>query len=463
MSSRTRALTPVLAATAVAALVYAVRRTTVPRRRHASQSAESWEQSRNKILILGGGFGGIATALALDRQLRGDPDASVLLVDRGNAQLFVPLLWTVADGRASAAHVMVPIRSYQRGRAFHVLHAEVQHIDLDRRVVVTSAGERAYDRLVIALGSVTTVPEKIPGASEHAHVFRTPADAMELRNRIIDALEGAHQTDSAEDRSAWLTFVVIGGGDTGTELAATIYDFVRQAIQKEYPWLVDAAVCVTVIEALDRLVPLSSEMVSRRVRKSLERRGIVVRTGAGVDRIDDGAVYAGGSTIPTHTVFWSAGIAPPQLVRDIEADHAKNGALLVDERLRVRPRHEVYAIGDNAWAVDSVTGNPVPALAQAAEREAHHVARAIVADLHGTSSKPFRFNKLGQMTLLGNYDAVVEIGPVTISGPVAWFAWHAYYALHVGSWRTRILLVTGWLMAALLGRETSEIPLNVTK
>jgi len=462
VTPRSRALTSVLCASVAAALAFVVR-SSMPRTRHKTQATETWDRSRHKILILGGGFGGVATALGLDRELRRDPDAAVLLVDRGNAQLFTPLLWTVADGRSSAAHVMVPLRSYQRGRAFHVLHADVQHVDLERRVVTTSAGERPYDRLVIALGSVTTVPEKIPGASEHAHVFRSPADAMELRNRIIDALEGAHQTSDAAARSAWLTFVVIGGGDTGTELAATIYDFVREAIEREYPWLVDEAVRVTVIEALDRLVPLSSEAISRRVRASLERRGIVVHTSAGVERIEDGAVHAGTLTVPTHTVFWSAGIAPPQLVRDIDAEHAKNGAVLVDEQLRVRGRSDVYAIGDNAWAVDSTTGRPVPALAQAAEHEAHYVARAIAANRRGKAMPPFRFKELGQMTLLGNYDAVAEIGPVTLTGPIAWFTWHAYYALHLGSWRSRILLVTGWLMAALLGRETSEIPLSITK
>jgi NADH dehydrogenase len=179
-----------LACAALAALL-ARRRT--ERVRHTSQSERAWEHAGTKILIVGAGFGGTATALALDRRLRHDEDAAVLVVDRGNAQLFVPLLWTVAEGRANAENVVVPLRSYQRGRSFHVLHADVHRIDLEQRVVTTSAGERAYDRLVIALGSVTTIPDKIPGAREHALVFRSPADAMQLRNRIIAALEGAHQ------------------------------------------------------------------------------------------------------------------------------------------------------------------------------------------------------------------------------------------------------------------------------
>jgi NADH:ubiquinone reductase (H+-translocating) len=456
-------LGPALTVAFVASAAVAVCRRQAERRRHRSQTEQTWEQAQTKILIVGGGFGGSATALALDRKLRPDVDASVLMIDRGNAQLFVPLLWTVAEGRANAENVMVPLRSYQRGRNFHVLHADVQRIDLERGVVTTSAGERSYDQLVIALGSVTTVPEKIPGAREHALVFRSPADAMQLRNRIIDALEGAHQATDEAARRAWLTFVVIGGGDTGTELAATIYDFAQHAVEKEYPWLVDEAIRVVVIESADRLVPLSSKAVSERVRTSLERRGITVRTGVGVDRIDEQAVYAGDLSIPARTAYWAAGVAPPELVREIDADHAKNGALLVDEHLRVRGRSNVYAIGDNAWAVDCVDGQAVPALAQAAEHEAEYVAEAMVAELRRTPLKPFRFKKLGQMTLLGNYDAVAEIGPVTFTGPLAWLMWHAYYASRIGSWRTRTYLVTGWVLAALFGRETSEIPLNVTK
>jgi NADH:ubiquinone reductase (H+-translocating) len=309
---------------------------------------------------------------------------------------------------------------------------------------------------------VTTVPESIPGAREHALVFRSPADAMQLRNRIIDALEGAHQATNAAERRAWLTFVVIGGGETGTELAPTIYDFAQRTLEKQYPWLVDEPIRVVVLESAERLVPLSSESVSRRVRDSLERRGVTVHTSAGVDRIDDEAVYARPLRVPARTVYWAAGVAPPQLVREINADHAKNGALLVDEHLRVRGHANVYAIGDNAWAVDSQSGQAVPALAQAAEREADYVAGAIVAGLRGTPLEPFHFKKLGQMTLLGNYDAVAEIGPLTFTGPPAWLMWHAYYASRIGSWRTRIYLVTGWVMAALFGRETSEIPLDVT-
>src|SRR5579859_1279693 len=188
---------------------------------HKSESEEHYRNAGTRILILGGGFGGLSTALQLDQQLSFSDDVSVLVVDRNNDLLFTPLLWTVASGRANPNNVTVPIRDFQKGRRFHVLHAEIERIDLDRKIVYTSADERPYDILVIALGSHTIVPD-LPGLRKYALPFHTPADALQLRNHLIDAIEAAHHTDDPEERQRWLTFVVGGAGDTGIELAATI-------------------------------------------------------------------------------------------------------------------------------------------------------------------------------------------------------------------------------------------------
>src|SRR5919112_3861274 len=174
------------------------------RNQHRSETLFACHAARHKILILGAGFGGMAVALRLDEQLDNRSDTSVLVVDRDSALLFTPLLWTVADGRANPNDVVVPIRAFQRNHAFHLLHATVEEIDLDRREVRTSAGTRSYDFLVIALGSVTAVP-RLPGLRERALRFHTPADAMELRNYLIDALENAHQSLDVQERTAWLT------------------------------------------------------------------------------------------------------------------------------------------------------------------------------------------------------------------------------------------------------------------
>ena len=201
---------------------------------HGSERVRDYEAAAHRVLILGAGFGGLATALELDRRLDRRDDVSVLVVDRDSAMLFFPLLWTVADGRADPSDVVVPVRDFQRRRRFGLLHAEVERIDLERRHVQTTAGTRPYDVLVVALGSITAVPD-LPGLRERARLFHSPIDALELRNHLIEAVEAAHQCDDAEERRTWLTFVVGGGGDTGIELAATIRTYLATGLLAAYP------------------------------------------------------------------------------------------------------------------------------------------------------------------------------------------------------------------------------------
>ena len=206
---------------------------------HVSERVRDYEAAAHRILILGAGFGGLATALELDRRLRGRDDVSILVIDRDSAMLFFPLLWTVAEGRADPSDVVVPVRAFQRGRRFHLLHSEVHHIDLDRREVQTSAGTRPYDTLVVALGSITAIPD-LPGLRERVRLFHSPINALELRNHLIEAVEAAHEREDADERRAWLTFVVGGGGDTGVELAATIRTYLAAGLLAAYPWLSEA-------------------------------------------------------------------------------------------------------------------------------------------------------------------------------------------------------------------------------
>jgi len=228
------------------------------RSEHVSQSEESYRSAGTRILILGAGFGGLAAALKLDQQLNPSNDISILAVDRNNDMLFTPLLWTVANGRTSPNNVVVPIRDFQKGRRFHVLHAEIESIDLDRKEVRTSGGSRPYDILVIALGSHTAVPD-LPGLREHALPFHTPADALQLRNHLIDAIEAAHQANDPAERQEWLTFVVGGAGDTGIELGAIIHDYITTGLFGEYPWLADAPIRVVVVGRAEHILTPGTE------------------------------------------------------------------------------------------------------------------------------------------------------------------------------------------------------------
>jgi NADH dehydrogenase len=431
-----------------------------PQQDHTHRSTlGSYQAARHRVLILGGGFGGLAVAQRLDALLGDRSDVSVLVVDRNSALLFTPLLWTVADGRVNPNDVVVPIRAFQHGRSFHLLHAEVEQIDLERREVQTSAGARPYDSLVIALGSMTAVPD-LSGLREHALRFHSPADAMELRNHLIDAVEHAHQTADVGERTEWLTFVVGGGGDTGIELAATIRDYLRSGLLAAYPWLAGEEPRIVVVGRAERLVPMSTPATSARVEQVLQGEGIEVWTGVAIEGLTDRAVQTSRGEIPARTVFWAAGISAPSVVRDLPVDHARNGAILVDERLQVPGHPEVFVVGDAAWAYDGVTGEPAPPTAQAAEHMGAYAGEVIAGLIDERPTPPFQFQTRGRLALLGHRTGVAEIAGLVFTGIPAWLLWHVYYLSKIPSWRNRVRLVTDLLLAGLTGRETALLRLE---
>jgi NADH dehydrogenase len=429
------------------------------RTEHVSQTEASYRSAHTRILILGAGFGGLATALQLDRELRSAPDTSILVVDRNNDLLFTPLLWTVANGRANPNNVVVPIRAFQKGRRFHVLHAEVESIDLERKEVLTSDGPRPYDILIIALGSHTAMPD-LPGLREHALPFHTPADALQLRNHLIDAVEAAHRADTAQERQEWLTFVVGGAGDTGIELAAIIDDYILTGLFGQYPWLADAPIRVIVVGRADRVLPMSDPYTSELVRRTLEKEGIEVRTGSAIQGVTETTVETSTGSIPARTLFWAAGITAPEVVRQLPVQHARNGAILVDDHLRIPGHPEVYVIGDAAWAYDSVTHDPIAPTAQAAHQEGTYVARTIARKYAQRPEPAYRYTEIGHLALLGHYTGVAKLGPFTFGGPAAWLLWHLAYLQRNPSWNKRIRLVVDWLLSGLLGRETEQLRLT---
>lgn len=429
---------------------------------HVSETDAGYAAAETRVLILGGGFAGLHAALTLDKELERSGHAhkaSVLVVDRSNDLLFTPLLWSVADGRASPNDVVVPIRSFQRGRRFHVLHAEVTGIDLHGRTISTTAGDRPYDYLVIALGSVTAVPD-LPGLRTFGRVFDSPADAVDLRNTIIDAVEAAHQTTDPHERRAWLTFVVGGGGDTGIELAATIRDYLSAGLFAEYPWLADAPVRIVVVGRADRLIPMSNARTSESVRRVLTQQGIEVLTGVSIDSVTADAVQTSAGEIPARTIFWAAGISAPEIVQALPVEKARNGAVIVNDQLRVDGFPNVFVVGDAAWAVNPETETGVPPTAQAARYEGRYVGEAIASELRGEPIRPFRFVPRGHLALLGHRTGIAEIKGFTFSGLPAWLLWHLYYLFAIPSWRNRLHLGADWLLAWLTGRETAQLRLG---
>ncbi|MDQ3855593.1 MAG: FAD-dependent oxidoreductase [Chloroflexota bacterium] len=382
---------------------------------HRSQSAEEYRRAGERVLILGAGFGALYAALSLDSKLRSDDDVSVLVVDRNNSMQFTPLLWTVANGVSNPNSVVVPIRNFQRGRRFHVMQAEIVGIDLDKREVHFSDAEsKPYDKLVIALGSHVEVPD-LPGVQDRALLFHTPADALQLRNRLVDAVEHAHRAIDSDERREWLTFVVSGAGDTGVEVAATIYDYLSSGLLRAYPWLAAEPVRVVVVGRADRVVPAHRTATSEAVRRQLETKGVEVWTGTSVEGVTDRAVQTSRGAIPARTLFWAAGTTAPEVVKHLPVEHARNGAVVVDDQMRIPSHPEVRVIGDSAWGYDAETGEPLPALAQAAQQQGKYAGRMLANELHGRATSPYSFSPRGIMVLLGRHSGVAQLGPVTLS------------------------------------------------
>ncbi|TMC17398.1 MAG: NAD(P)/FAD-dependent oxidoreductase [Chloroflexi bacterium] len=425
---------------------------------HMSESERDSRSARTRIVILGGGFGGLATALRLEKELGAAEDVSILVIDRDNDLLFTPLLWTVAAGRTNPNDVIVPIRDFQKGRRFHVLHAEVEQIELEQKIVHTSAGARPYDILVIALGSNTVVPN-LPGLRELALGFRTPADALQLRNHLIDAIEAAHHTDDPVQQQAWLTFVVGGAGDTGVELAAIIQDYLMAGLFDEYPWLVEAPIRVIVVGRAERLLPMSEPATTKVVERVLQKEGIEVLTRTSITGVTRTSVQTSRGSIAARTLFWAAGITAPEVVRRLGVSHAANGAVMVDDFLNIPGYGNVYVIGDSAWAYDSVNGHAVPPTAQAARQQGEYVGKTIAIRYMGGHAYPYRYVTLGHLALLGHHTAVARIGSWTLYGPAIWLLWHLVYLWRNPSWSKRIRLVVDWLLSAMLGRETGQLRL----
>lgn len=416
--------------------------------------------ARRNILILGAGFAGIATARSLERRLH-PAQAEITIVGRDNFTLFTPMLPEVSAGGLETRHIVTPVRAQLR-RARYVL-GDVVAIDLDARVVdvrhsITGAQRTlSYDHLVLALGSVTTT-FGIPGVADHALPLKTLEDAERLRNRIIAALELADVTADPAERARLLTFVIVGGGYTGVEAAGELTDLFA-SIAKFYTSIAPSEVRIVLIEAGRTLLAGLPAGMGAYTATNLTGRGIELIMGDGVTGLDDRAIHlAGGRSIPTATVLWSAGVRPTSVLKDLPVPHARNGGIVVDRDMSVPGRHGVWALGDCAWIPMAAPGEWYPMTAQHAIREGPALARNIAAVLRGARTVPFDFTALGTMASLGGHRGVAALPNGTvITGVLAWFLWRSYYLSRLPGLDRKVRVALDWLLGAIFPRDIAEL------
>jgi NADH:ubiquinone reductase (H+-translocating) len=409
--------------------------------RRAPAGGDPGATRRPHVVIVGGGFGGLRAA----RALRGAP-VDVTLVDRTNHHLFQPLLYQVATAVLAPSDITIPIRYVLRKqRNVTVLMAEVRDVDVDRRVVSLDDGamELRYDYLILAAGA----RHAYFGHDEWEGVapgLKSISDAYELRRRFLTAFEEAEKEPSPEGKQSWLTFVIVGAGPTGVELAGMIPDTAR-AFRRDYRHIDTCRTRVVLLEGGPRVLAAFPEDLAARARRDLEALGVEVRTRSIVTRVEEDAVYVGEERIPTRTVFWAAGNAASPLGRRLGVPVDRAGRVEVAEDLSVPGHPEVFVVGDMAAYVDR--GTPVPGVAPAANQQGEHAARNIVATLRGAPRRAFRYTNKGDLATIGRHRAVASFGRLKLAGWLAWWFWLFVHLLYLVGFRNRVSVLVQWAYA----------------
>lgn len=401
-----------------------------------------------RILILGGGFGGVYTALELEKLIGRETDVEIDLVSRENYLVFQPLLPEVIAGSIGILDTIAPIRRLCPRTNLYT--RTVEGIDLRHRRVTLDVGFRnqslqlEYDHLVIALGNITSFAG-IPGLSEHALPFKYLGDALALRNQIIHVLEEADIERDPEARRHLLTFVVAGGGFSGVEAVAEINDFVRAAA-KSFRRIRGEEIRVVLLHAGSLILPELPESLAQFAQQLLIRRGVEIRLNTRLQGATaDAAMVRGSSRIPTRTLVSTVPSAPNPLVAMLPLTKEK-GQIRVDEYLAVADTPGVWAVGDCAHVIDANTGKPCPPTAQHAIREARCVARNIMATLRSRPRRAFTFKALGKLGSLGHHSAVAEVFGIKLSGFLAWWLWRSVYLMKLPGLERKIRVATDWTL-----------------
>lgn len=407
-----------------------------------------------RVLVLGGGFGGVYAARHLERASSAGAPIDVTLVSRDNFFLFTPMLHEVAASDLDITHIVSPLRTLLRRT--NVFVGDVEAVDLERRRVVVAHGlerhshEIEYDHLVIALGSITNFYH-LPGLETHALTMKTLGDAIHLRNRVIATLEEA-DTECATGDSGLLTFVVAGGGFAGVETLGALNDFVRDAL-RFYPKLDGRSVRMVLVHAGAEILPELGMKLGAYAHEKLSERGLEVITNAHVTSVTrEGVLLADGTLIRARLVVWTAGTSPHPLLARLPCA-TDRGRIVVDATLEVPDWPGVWALGDCAVIPDRRTGRPFPPTAQHAIREARTLAANIAASLRGAPLRPFTFRTLGQLAAIGRRTGVARIFGVNFSGFGAWWLWRTIYLSKLPRIEKKVRVALDWTLDLIFAKD----------
>ncbi|HEU4723659.1 MAG TPA: NAD(P)/FAD-dependent oxidoreductase [Candidatus Eisenbacteria bacterium] len=415
-----------------------------------------------RLVILGGGFAGLDVARAVGRSRVAREYWDTVLIDKENFFQFNPLLPAVAVGAVETRHIVYPLRQMAKHRHIRFHKNKAIRIDLARREVVLHNNlVQPFDVLVIALGSVTNY-YGVPGAEANTRPFKTVIDAMTLRARVVELFEMAEQSESVAQRRRLLSFAIVGGGVTGVEVAAELIEMARDTLLPRYPTLSPRELSITIVEGGDRLVATAKPEHSAYVHRFLERRGVRILLRSPVKRVEPKRLFLpDGGEVEAFTLLWTAGVRPPDLVRDLPLSFHRDGRVIVDEQLRPHRAEggvleDVYVLGDCA-ASPRPDGRFQPALSQTAIAMGGQIGETLRRRAHGQEPLPFRFKDAGYIISLGKHSSVVSLFGVSISGKLAWLLWAGAYLVKMVGLRKQIEVGIDHLTHFFFDHDMSQI------
>ena len=409
------------------------------------------EHKRPRVVILGAGFAGIYAAKKLARA-----PVDVFVVDRNNYHLFQPLLYQVATAGLDPSDISQPIRGvvgkYENTR---IVMAEAVRIDRAAKKVVLDRGELPYDYLIVATGAQVKYfgPEHW---QQNSTPLKTVDDALELRRQILTAFEIAEQSQDPDQVREWLTFVIIGAGPTGVEMAGAIREIAAEVMRRDFRTIDPADTRVVLIDALPHVLSSYPEELSDKARAELEERGIEVLVESPVDDIDKNSVSVGDQIIKTHTVVWAAGVEPSPLLKSLDCELDKQGRAIVGEDLTISESDCEFVVGDAAHFAHH-TDEPLPGLAPVAIQQGKHVAKNIRRKVAGQPYEPFEYFDKGQMSTIGRASAVVEVGKLKAVGFFAWLVWLFVHLLFLIGFKNKIIVLIEWAYSYIAFKRGSRI------
>jgi NADH:ubiquinone reductase (H+-translocating) len=404
------------------------------------------------VLIIGGGFGGLSAA----RVLRRAP-VRITLLDRSNHHLFQPLLYQVATATLSAADIASPIRwILRRETHLRVLLGEASSIDTARRqVLLTDGASLDYDYLIVATGA----RHSYFGHEDwepFAPGLKTLEDALEIRRRVLLAFEHAERESDPQRRRELLSFVIVGGGPTGVELAGTLAEMARQTLRDEFRCIDTAQARIVLVEAGPTLLSAFPPKLRDAARASLGRLGVEVRENSAVTGIDARGVLLGEERLAAATVLWAAGVAASPLVKTLGVPVDRAGRAIVEPDLSIAGHPEVFVVGDAALLNDR-KGKALPGVAQTAIQEARYAARTILRRLEGRRQPPFVYRDRGNMAIIGRGSAIADLGKLEFAGPLAWLIWLFLHIFMLIGFRNRAAVLVTWAVAYLTFERSSRL------